>query len=129
MTLQDYISWLATNPSFEEMAVQSRSLTRKAIDCCNRMLRAIRKAAKRVSCLWRKSRPTSSQVAEPTSAAPQGIRSTEVPSERMPADWGDHPDANYQYRADRMRANVEEELAQEERVHKAIEIIINRRKA
>jgi hypothetical protein len=95
---------------------------RMADEACagfKRALGYVRKVAKRVaSCLWRTGLVfTAGIVTEPTSADLQGFR-TVLP------DWSEYPDRNYQYRCERMRGQIEQEIAMEELHRDALELLV-----
>lgn len=110
LDIDKYKAWLKTNPPFSEIIRISKIVSHIAAKACDRII-AVCKGKKSRSCLW---------VQEPTSAKPQGIRSTEYPQ-----DWGDHPDANYRYRCERMRENLKDEIAMEQLYYSGLELLKN----
>ncbi|SMC52445.1 hypothetical protein [Pedobacter nyackensis] len=113
-TIEQYTAWLATCPPIAEILRIQKIALAFAHEACDRIIGYCKGKPKRnKSCLWIRA-----AVNNPTSK-PQGIRSTEYP-----ADWGDHPDANYRFRCQRMRENIERELAEEKLHRDALEILI-----
>ncbi|MEJ2905041.1 hypothetical protein WAE58_21530 [Pedobacter panaciterrae] len=110
-TLKEYTEWLATNPTISEILRVQKVVLSIAVNACNKISSFCKRKLKRRSCLWAK-------VNEPTTAKPQGIRSTQ-----FPADWGEHPDANYRYRCIKMYNNIQDEIAMEQLFCDGLEII------
>lgn len=112
-TEKEYADWLATNPMISEILRVQRAVLAIASGACDQIINFCkRKFTRKKSCLWKGA------VKEPTSATPQGIRNTEYP-----AEWGEDPDKNYQYRCKRMFDNVQAELAMEGLYCEALEIL------
>lgn len=112
-TEKEYADWLATNPVISEILRVQKIVLAIGHQACEKIINFCkRKFTRKKSCLWKEA------VKEPTSAKPQGIRNTEYP-----AEWGDQPDRNYQYRCQRMFNNLQVELAMEQLHCEALEVL------
>lgn len=94
------------------MRAETKQACADIVHYCSKIVGAIRKAVR--SCLWARTIPN--VVNEPTDGAPQGVR-TVLP------DWSEYPDANYQYRCNRMRENIDREVAEEQLFSEALQIL------
>jgi len=98
--------------TWSDLITEAKQIFKSIYQMTENIIKYCRRKKSR-SCIWK-----AGIVGEPTGSEPQGIRST-----TMPADWGDQPDENYQYRCEKMRQNIEREIA-EEKLHKdALEIL------
>jgi hypothetical protein len=114
-TTEQYKAWLATNPTIAAILKVQKQIMAIARQACSNIITACRSLGRRRksrSCIW-----TKSSVKEPTSASAQGFR-TVYP------DWEENPDQFYQYRCERMRENIEEEIAMEELLCQGKEVLI-----
>lgn len=111
-TIEQYRTWLKTNPAISEILKVQKQVLIAVTKACDAIVSFFKRKKTR-SCIWK-----AGIVAEPTSAAKQGIKST-----ILPADWGDQPDETYQHHVQKMYENLRDEIIMEELYCQGLEIL------